>query len=220
MLISPLQYCIQARDLRKIDESQLPAILVRESTILANFLTHRVLITHNRVLILHVFATTKEDASHASSFMYGLQGKLQLGTLGTQHGNLPYEFRALETILLMVTSELDIEYGSLRKPVNDVLADLENDVSLEKLKNLLDVSKRLGAFQQKVKLVRNALHTVLEADDDMAAMYLSEKMAGKPRLEANHEEIELLLENYYEASGEIVEKTDKLLFDVEYTHDR
>jgi len=30
----------------------------------------------------------------------------------------------------------------------------------------------------------------------------------------------MLLENYYEASGEIVEKADKLLSDVEYTHDR
>jgi len=54
----------------------------------------------------------------------------------------------------------------------------------------------------------------------MAAMYLSDKVAGNPRAEADHEEVELLLENYYEAIGEIMEKSGKLLSDVEYRHDR
>ena len=157
-------------------------------------------------------------SKHDSAFMYGLQGKLNFGI--TQHGNLAYEFRALETILVMALSELDIEYQELKKPVSRVLEELDTDVDLDKLKRLLDASKQVSAFKQKVKLVRSALHAVLEADDDMAAMYLSEKVAGKPRAEADHAEIEMLLENYYEASGEIVEKTDKLLSDVEYTHDR
>jgi magnesium transporter len=209
------QFGIQARDLRKIDESQLPAILVRDSTILANFLRFRVLITHDRILILHVFKQKDRDSNHNSALMYGLRGGLQLGS-----SNLPYEFRSLETLLLMVISELDIEFQDLCRPVNDVLEALDKDVSLEKLKRLLDVSKQLSAFQQKVKLVRQALHTVLEADNDMAAMYLTDKAAGKPRAEADHEELEMLLENYYEASGEIVEKADNLLSDVEYTHDR
>ena len=64
------------------------------------------------------------------------------------------------------------------------------------------------------------MNTYLEADDDMAAMYLSDKVAGNPRAEADHEEVELLLENYYEAIGEIMEKSGKLLSDVEYRHDR
>jgi magnesium transporter len=150
--------------------------------------------------------------------MYGLQGKLQLRA--SQHGGLPYEFRALETLLVMVISELEIEFDEICKPVNQVLGELETNVNLEKLKKLLDVSKQLSAYQQKVGLVRKALHTVLEADNDMAAMYLTEKASGTPRAEENHEEVEMLLENYYEASGEIVEKADKLLSDVEYTHDR
>lgn len=120
----------------------------------------------------------------------------------------------------MVISELDIEFQELSEPVNELLQALDKDVSLEKLKRLLDVSKQLNAFQQKVKLVRQALRTVLDADDDMASMYLTDKAAGTPRAEADHEEIEMLLENYYEASGEIVEKAETLLSDVEYTHDR
>lgn len=208
------KFGIQARDLRKIDESQLPSILVRDSTILANLLRFRVLITHDRILILHVFRQKETESNHNSALMYGLRGGLQLGS-----SNLPYEFRSLETLLLMVISELDIEFEELCAPVNEVLEALDKDVSLEKLKRLLDVSKQLSAFQQKVKLVRQALHTVLEADNDMAAMYLTDKAAGKPRAEADHEEIEMLLENYFEASGEIVEKAENLLSDVEYTHD-
>jgi len=182
-LTSSLQFGILSRDLRKIDDSHdFPAILVRPSTILVNFLQHRALITDKNVLVLHL--SSKSGPSHNSAFMYGLQGKLNFGV--TQHGALPYEFRALETILIMVISELDIEYQELKKPVNHVLAELEKDVDLEKLKKLLDVSKQVSFFRQKVKLVRSALHTVLEADDDMANMYLGEKAAGKPRAEAHH----------------------------------
>ena len=53
----------------------------------------------------------------------------------------------------------------------------------------------------------------------MAAMYLTEKDLGRPKAEADHEEVELLLENYYECSGEIMEKGDQLLSDVQITHD-
>jgi len=169
------------------------------------------------VLVLHL-GKPKSGTNYDSSFMYGLQGKLNFGT--TQHGNLPYELRALETILVMVVSELDVEYQEIKKLVNQVLEELDQDVDLEKLKMLLDVSKQVSAFRQKVKRVRTALHTVLEADDDMAAMYLGDKAAGKPRAEADHAEVEMLMENYYDASGEIVDKSDKLLSDVDYTHDR
>ena len=157
-------------------------------------------------------------ANHDSSFMYGLEGKLNSSL--SQHGNLPYEFRVLEIILVMVIGELDVEYQELKKPVNQVLEELDQDVDREKLKKLLDISKQVSAFRQKVKRVRTALHTVLEADDDMAAMYLGDKAAGKPRAEADHAEVEMLIENYYDASGEIVDNSDKLLSDLDYTHDR
>lgn len=120
----------------------------------------------------------------------------------------------------MVMSELDVEFQELQKPVREVLQALDHDVSLKKLKKLADVSRQLNAFQQKVKLVREALRTLLDADDDMTAMYLTEKASGKPRAEADHEEVELLLENYYECSGEIMEKAEHFLSDVQITHDR
>lgn len=194
---------------------------MRQSTILVNLLHFRVLITYEDVLILHVFKPTKAETNHVSAFMYELQGKLQL--VKHHHGptpTLPYEFCALETILIMVMSELDIEFQDLQKPVLQVIQELDHDVSLAKLKQLADVSRKLKTFQQKVKLVREAIRTVLEADDDMAAMYLTEKAAGKPRAEADHEEVELLLENYYECSGEIMGKAEDLSSNVEITHDR
>lgn len=176
------------------------------------------LITHEDVLVLHVYKPTQGETNHLSAFMYELQGKLQLVKSG--HGSLPYELRALETILIMVMSELDVEFQELRQPVLQVLRELDHDVSLAKLKSLADVSRQLSSFQQKVKLIREALRTVLDADDDMAAMYLTEKALGKPRAEADHEEVELLFENYYECGGEIMEKAEQLMSDVQITHDR
>jgi hypothetical protein len=191
---------------------------VRQSTILVSLLSFRVLITHDDVLVLHVFTSNQGEASHVSAFMYELQGKLQLARSG--HGTLPYELRALETILIMVVSELDLEFQELREPVLQVLRELDHDVRLEKLKNLADVSRQLSAFQQKVKLIREALRTILDAEDDMAAMFLTEKAAGKPRKEADHEEVELLFENYYECCGEIMERAEQLFSDFQITRER
>jgi hypothetical protein len=179
------------RDLRKIDESKLPAILVRQSTILVNMLHLRVLITSDHALILHVFQN--DAASFDSATIYAFQGGLHVAS--SKHSNLPYELRVLETILVVAMGELEVKLNELKEPVIHVLEELDGDVSLEKLKQLLDVQKQLNRFQQQVKLVRNAIQTVLEADDDMAAMYLTEKAGGGPRPEHSHEEVEMLLEN-------------------------
>lgn len=45
-------------------------------------------------------------------------------------------------------------------------------------------------------------------DEDLAAMYLSDKKAGTPRIISNHEELEVLLESFSKQVEEIVNETD------------
>lgn len=210
------KYGLLPRDLRKIDSSTLPHILVRTSAILINLLHIRCLIKHNRVLVFDAYGTT--DSHTQSLFMYDLEGKLQLRE-GRSAGSLPYEFRALEAVLISVTAGLEGEFEGVREPVVKVLRELEEDIDRDKLRHLLIYSKKLGTFEQKARLVRDAIDDLLEADDDLASMYLTEKAQGIEREEDDHTEVEMLLESYYKVCDEIVQVSANLVSNIRNTEE-
>ncbi|KAI0172483.1 cora-domain-containing protein [Hypoxylon sp. FL1284] len=204
------------RDLRKIDSSNLPHILVRPTAILLNLLHLKVLIKYNCVLLFDVFGS---KASYPqSAFMYDLQGKLQQKTSPT-NGGLPYEFRALEAVLQSVTQELEADFEAVRDPVIRILSELEDDVDRHKLRILLVLSKRVSTFEQKAKLVRDAIEELLEADDDLADMYLTEKAHDIQRQLDEHTEVEMLLESYHKLCDEIVQEAQNLVSGIRNTEE-
>ncbi|KAF1991383.1 cora-domain-containing protein [Aulographum hederae CBS 113979] len=206
------------RDLRKIDSSLLPHILVRPSAILINLLHLHCLIKHDRVLVFDAYGSS--DSYAQSVFLYDLEGKLRQKQPSTQAGGLPYEFRALEAVLVSVTTGLESEFEGVREPVVGVLRELEEDIDRDKLRYLLIYSKKLGTFEQKARLVRDALDELLEADDDLAAMYLSEKAnGGKGRSENEHTEVEMLLESYHKVTDEIVQAAENLVSNIRNTEE-
>ena len=211
------QYGLLPRDLRKIDSSLLPHILVRPSAILINLLHLRVLIKSDCVLILDAYGTT--DSFTQSQFMYDLQGKLSQREASRQAGGLPYEFRALEAVLISVTTGLESEYEGISGPVSRVLKELEQDIDRDKLRHLLIYSKKLGTFEQKARLVREAIDDLLEADDDLVTMYLSERAQGKTREEDDHTEVELLLESYHKVCDEIVQVSGNQVSNIRNTEE-
>jgi magnesium transporter len=186
------KYGLLPRDLRKIDSSLLPHILVRPS------------------------ATT--DSKSQSVFMYDLDLKLRQKE-STATGTLAYEFRALEAVLISVTLSLEKEFEGVSEPVVRVLRDLEEDIDRDKLRYLLIYSKKLGSFEQKARLVRNALEELLEADDDLSAMYLTEKSEGKEREDDDHTEVEMLLESYHKVADEIVQAAENLVSSIRNTEE-
>lgn len=215
------KYGLLPRDLRKIDSSVLPHILVRPSAILINLLHLRVLIQYNRVLVFDAYGST--DSYTQSLFMYDLEGKLRQKADPRAMSNnsyLPYEFRALEAVLISVTSGLEAEFALVRDPVTHILRELEEDIDREKLRHLLIHSKKLGTFEQKARLVRDAIDDLLNADDDLAAMYLTERQkSGKPRVENDHQEVEMLLESYHKICDEIVEISGNLISNIRNTEE-
>lgn len=213
------KYGLLPRDLRKIDSAVLPHILVRPTAILINLLHLRVLIQSDRVLVFDAFGST--DSYTQSLFMYDLEGKLRQKA-DPRNGStyLPYEFRALEAVLISVTSGLEAEFALVRDPVVHILRELEEDIDRDKLRHLLIHSKKLGTFEQKARLVRDAIDDLLEADDDLAAMYLTEhKTSNKSRPEHDHQEVEMLLESYHKICDEIVEISGNLINNIRNTEE-
>ncbi|KAM3075876.1 magnesium ion transporter [Clarireedia jacksonii] len=211
------KYGLLPRDLRKIDSSTLPHILVRPSAFIINLLHLRVLIKSNRVLIFDAYGST--DSYTQSLFMYDLEGKLRQKQVSSSAGALPYEFRALEAVLISVTSSLEKEFETVREPVVRVLQELEEDIDRDKLRYLLVYSKKLGTFEQKAKLVRDSIEELLEADDDLAAMYLTEKDHDIIRGEDDHTEVEMLLESYHKLCDEIVQESGNLVSNIRNTEE-
>lgn len=212
-----IQYGLLPRDLRKIDSSIVPHILIRTSAILINLLHLRVLIKHDRVLVFDAYGST--DSYTQSMFMYDLEGKLRQKDSSRQLGSLPYEFRALESVLISVTNGLEVEFEGVREPVVRVLRELEEDIDREKLRHLLIYSKKLGTFEQKARLVRDSIDDLLDADDDLAAMYLTERAQGKTRDEEDHTEVEMLLESYHKVCDEIVQASGNLISNIRNTEE-
>ena len=206
------------RDLRKVDtgvHSIIPSILVRKNSILVNLLHIRALVKADLVLVFDVYGST--DSHTQSVFMYDLEGKLRQGSKSMM--GLPYEFRALEAILISVVTALDAEMRVLKNLVEQLLLELEGGIHRDKLQSLLVYSKRLNTFLRKATLIRDHLDEFLEEDKDLSDIYLSDKKRGLIRSEDQHDEAELLLESYLKQTDEIVQTVETLVSDIDNTED-
>lgn len=204
------------RDLRKIDTSSIdvsPSIMIRPSNaILINLLHIKAIIKKDSV---KVFDTSTPDiATKLGLFMSDLGTKLKLDS-----GNVPYEFRALESILVSITSYLETELKTHTSSCGIILRELEDSVDRQKLQDLLIRSKKLSSFHQKALLIRNVLEEVLENDEDLAGMYLSNPKDLNHPEQGDYEDLEMILESYYNHCDEFVQQAGALVNDIKATEE-
>lgn len=207
------------RDLRKLDtgiSSIVPSILVRRNSIVVNLLHIRALIKSDMVIIFDAYGST--DSQTQGVFMYDLGHKLRDGR--ESMGGLPYELRALEAIFISVITSLNAEMQVHTAVVNGILVDLENEIDREQLRALLVESKKLSAFHQKATSTRDAMEELLEQDEDLAGLYLTDKDRGNPRTPTDdHSEAEMLFESYYKHCDEIVQTVGNHLNNIRSTQE-
>ncbi|KAG8714178.1 magnesium ion transporter [Ceratobasidium sp. 394] len=126
------EHRLNPRDLRKIDSripNLVPTILTRKEAILVNILHIRALVKADAVILFDSYGSV--DSRLHSVFLYHLEHNLKQKTT-----SLPYEFRALESILVSVVSALEAEMVFTRHLVGGVLAELEDDIDRDKFKHL------------------------------------------------------------------------------------
>lgn len=220
------EFHLHPRDLRNMDNPRTvmtPAIMIRQDAILVNLLELRVIVQHDKVIVLE-YTDDSIVTRRLGAFIYDLQERLSnkssefhavLGFESTQ----PFEFRALESILMTTVAALDRELGSDLEKLKTILVDLEDHVDRDLLKELLVRSKALSAFYQKTSLIRKLIDDTLDNDEDLVAMYLSEKFQGKSRDLSDHSEAELLLESYYSQVNEIVKQVEQVLSNIKSTEE-
>ncbi|KAK8869654.1 hypothetical protein IAR55_000222 [Kwoniella newhampshirensis] len=221
------EHDLDPRDLRKLDSlapSLVPIILTRKTCILISMLHIRALIKPDRVIIFDTAGTQESELQRR--FKYHLERNIRAGlelkeedSNGEEEVVLPYEHRALESILVATANALEEEMAFTRQLVQHLLADLEDDINRENLKKLLHYSRRIVGFQSRARYVKSAVDEVLDSDEDLSAMYLTSRAQGKPRALHDHEQLELLLESFVKQVEEIVSEVDTTVANMNSTQE-
>lgn len=221
------EYGLSTRDIRTIDlpSDGFPQIMVRQSSLILLLFDLRLLVQANRLLVFHVTENDGFEQDNISRvFNRSLEGKLR-GEAGLGVSiDLPFELRVLEAALASVTSTLEAEYQIANKQVSKALQALnlqmqgkEEDAIHSELHTLLGLVRKLSSIGQRANNVKAEIQEVLNEDQDMADMYLSDKQAGKPHAIQDHQEVEYLLEAYYKASDAVVQEAASLKAEIQQT---
>ncbi|KAJ5951563.1 Magnesium transporter MRS2/LPE10 [Penicillium vulpinum] len=213
------QWGLDGRDLRNVDlvSEGIPNLLVRPSVIFISMFTLRLLVRTDGVLL---FLLPIEDChvKVQDVFMTDLRSRLQPCPGSGLLTKLPFELRVVDAALASVVATLEAEHVLIRRAVEESLHDSTmEDVVHSVLRGLQDNRKRLMAIEQRARQFRSALQEVLEDDEDMAMMFLSDRQAGRPHEVEDHLEVEYLLEAYYKNTDAIAESATALLGDLERT---
>jgi magnesium transporter len=213
------EWGLDGRDLRNVDlvSEGIPHLLVRPSVIFISMFTLRLLVRAHGVLL---FLLPIEDChvKVQDVFMTDLQRRLHPGSGSGLLAKLPFELRVVDAALASVIATLEAEHVLIRREVQDSLQDsTREDVVYAVLRDLQDHRKRLVAIQQRASQFRSALREILENDEDMATMFLTDRQAGRPHEVEDHLEVEYLLEAYYKNADAIAESANALLGDLERT---
>ncbi|XP_062177319.1 magnesium transporter MRS2-3-like isoform X1 [Alnus glutinosa] len=92
---------------------------------------------------------------------------------------LPFEFVALEACLEAACSGLESDASTLEQEANLALDKLTSVITTLNLERVRQIKSRLVAITGRVQKVRDELEHLLDDDDDMAEMYLTEKLVQK-----------------------------------------
>eukprot|EP00188_Purpureofilum_apyrenoidigerum_P004579 Plantae.Rhodophyta-Purpureofilum_apyrenoidigerum.ctg5275.p1 GENE.Plantae.Rhodophyta-Purpureofilum_apyrenoidigerum.ctg5275~~Plantae.Rhodophyta-Purpureofilum_apyrenoidigerum.ctg5275.p1 ORF type:complete len:420 (-),score=81.29 Plantae.Rhodophyta-Purpureofilum_apyrenoidigerum.ctg5275:218-1477(-) len=210
-----LKTALQPRDLRQVDPTfpQKPAIWVRQSALIASLEQVRSIIFHD---LMYIFDPDNPVVKRCTLF---IQETLYGGNIDENF--LPFEFRALEGFLIFVTTTLEVDFGAVAHTVQRSLADPETVLTTRILEDMRLDKQKLSHFLSRAQAVHGVLTDLLEEDEDMANMYLTEKHRnpGVIRNSLDHEEAEMLLESYLQIMDDLTNKAKLLDHEIDDSED-
>ncbi|KAF1880958.1 hypothetical protein Lal_00022988, partial [Lupinus albus] len=185
---------LPARDLRILDPllSYPSTVLGRERAIVINLEHIKAIITANEVLLLNsrdpsVTPFVDELHSRIVSHHSHASKTPNHDSMEDQEDGmkiLPFEFVALEACLEAACGVLDNEAKTLEQEAHPALDKLTSKISTLNLERVRQIKSRLVAITGRVQKVRDELEHLLDDDEDMAEMSLTDKIPPDISLEA------------------------------------
>ncbi|KAM9783298.1 magnesium transporter MRS2 homolog, mitochondrial [Neosynchiropus ocellatus] len=197
---------LQARDLRFQHSTSLST---RNNCIIARMESLKAIVTPQSLLLLDFRGL-------------GLERWLVMELapqLASQTHSLPFEFRALEAILLHTVNTLQGRLNEVEPAILDTLEYLLDPKILSadrsKLHILLQNSKSLSELETDIRVFKESLLKILDEEEIIEELCLTKwtdpKVLEESSLGIDHaEEMELLLENYYMQAEELGNKAREL----------
>ncbi|KIW42551.1 uncharacterized protein PV06_06091 [Exophiala oligosperma] len=215
------QFELRHRDLRDIDlrSESVTRILIRPATILLQFFDLCMIIQADEALLINLRDSrsngsqdeegneNETENDSASSTMYGDFERRMSAKETADLPELPYELRAVEAALIAVLSTMREDLVRAKQDAEESAEklNLESGFAAVGLDLLFEHSRQLGKIEQKARLVRDTIREVLDTDEDLAGMYLSDRKAGNSHEIDDHQEAEYMLEAYHTAADALVE---------------
>lgn len=153
---------LQVRDLRAVDpsfRSHAPAILPRQNGIIIHLAHVRIIVLADRVLVFDPVNPAVE------AFIPSLQARLD-----SPYHPMPFEFRALEAVLVDVCTSFNSTIGTLIPTLDLVLDTLSTTIEFGGdtvqtcMDRLLPLENALNEFATRVGTTRAALNEILMSD--------------------------------------------------------
>lgn len=196
-----LRNSLQARDIRQVDPAFVakPALWVRHSALVVSLEGLRAIILHNKMFIF-------DPHTKRSRHLVFIAKQKVMAKMDAENDQ-PFEFRALEGILIFLAIGLEKEFTSLKPSIEDYLTELPNELTTKMLENLRLLKQQLNHFHARASGVKTILEGLLDDDEEMANMYLTEKHSSHNyhgRSAVDHSEIETMLEAYLQVIDEHV----------------
>lgn len=196
---------LTVRDMRQIDPAftAKPAIWVREDAIVVSLEGIRAIILHNKMFVF--------DAENAVvKTPVRLIRKRLVNNM--EDVFMPFEFRALEGILIYTCAVLESEFSKIDPDLRKTLFNLPERINSEQLEKLRRLEQQLNHYYSRARKVQHALQSVLDENEDMADMYLTEKRRnpGIDRNPLDHDEAEMLLETYLQIVDDLTSRAGLL----------
>ncbi|KDE09250.1 hypothetical protein MVLG_00570 [Microbotryum lychnidis-dioicae p1A1 Lamole] len=226
------RYGLLPRDLKALDSHILdvqPSLVVGRRSIVLCTPIARAVITHDRMVVVTADRTnptcSNEGMAEIISTIVEVMRYLEMEATANLDGNdprsprdSPFELRALEAILLMTERGFKSISSELHARVYSTIPQLRFSVDALQLHDLLEAKRMCEDTLFAGRALQSALSTVLSEDEDLAAMYITEKIEGHTRATEDHQSAELLLE-YYERrldeTNEAASRLSKMLVDID-----
>lgn len=216
-----LRNSLQPRDIRQVDPAfaAKPALWIRHTALVVSMERVRAIIFRSKLLLFEPDSMPTQRAADIARGIISARGA-DGGAPGAAIV-APFERRALEGILIAVLGELEADFFRLKPTIAQHLKDLPHDLTTQRLEELRLDKQRLSLLRSRTAAVHDILEKVLDEDEDMANMYLTEKHASPEliRSAGDHDEVEMLLEAYLQGVDELVNQGTLLSDGIEDTED-
>ena len=154
---------------------------------------------------------------HAQAiFVSNMSQKLRIKTLQS-HGSLTSELQAVDAALWGVVSGVKVEFEGLRRPVIQLLDEIELECDRDRLRYLYLYAQKLETLARPARLLRDSLDRLAENEVQLAALFLVPESMRK--LHEDIAEAELLLSSSYRAIDEVLEAAGALVSQIRDTEE-